>query len=154
MTPLLDEVVPFLEARGLRVDVERVEDGARIDASAADDDGLPWQVFVGVDEVDRRVGVYGLGLIPIPREQRGAVAMLLTKINYGLTIGNFELDLDDGDLRYKTSIDVGADPLTPTLLAGLFGANVAAMREYLDTINGLAIGVTTLEQALSAVDDF
>jgi len=30
----------------------------------------------------------------------------LTRANYGLNIGNFEMDFQDGEIRFKTAIDV------------------------------------------------
>jgi hypothetical protein len=37
-----------------------------------------------------------------PEEVRLAVAEFLTRANYGMRIGNFELDYSDGEVRYKT----------------------------------------------------
>ena len=50
--------------------------------------------------------------IRVAEEQRQIVAELLARINYGLNIGNFELDMTDGEIRYKTSIDVEGGELT------------------------------------------
>ena len=38
-----------------------------------------------------------------------AIAEFLTRTNYSMIIGNFELDFADGEIRYKTSIDVQGD---------------------------------------------
>src|SRR5215212_5325423 len=42
---------------------------------------------------------------PVPPERREAVALLLTRANYGIYLGNFEMDLDDGEIRFKVSVD-------------------------------------------------
>jgi len=44
--------------------------------------------------------------------KRGAVAEFINRANYGIIIGNFEMDFADGEIRYKTSIDVQGDKLT------------------------------------------
>ncbi|MFG6332067.1 MAG: YbjN domain-containing protein [Lachnospiraceae bacterium] len=38
-------------------------------------------------------------------EQRPAVAEFLTRANYGLKLGNFEMDYRDGEVRYKCAVD-------------------------------------------------
>jgi len=40
----------------------------------------------------------------------------LTRANYGMMIGNFEMDFTDGEIRYKTSIDVEGDKLSSALI--------------------------------------
>ena len=69
-----------------------------------------------------------------------AIAHFLTLTNYGLIIGNFELDLSDCEIRYKTSIDVEGDRLTPALIKRLVYTNVTMMDQYLPGI--LEQGVT------------
>src|SRR5829696_3263734 len=42
---------------------------------------------------------------------RTAMAVRLARINYGLVLGNFVIDLSDGEVRFKASIDFGgAEP--------------------------------------------
>ena len=36
---------------------------------------------------------------------RDKVAEFLTRANYGLTYGNFEMDYEDGEVRYKMTVD-------------------------------------------------
>lgn len=39
----------------------------------------------------------------IPQDKRAEVAAYITRANYGLHVGNFEMDWNDGELRYKTT---------------------------------------------------
>src|SRR5438874_9539363 len=39
-----------------------------------------------------------------PEDKRPVLADFLTRANYGLYVGNFEMDYNDGEVRYKTSI--------------------------------------------------
>ena len=39
----------------------------------------------------------------VPEDKRVAVAEYLTRANYGLHVGNFEMDMEDGEVRYKTT---------------------------------------------------
>ena len=38
-------------------------------------------------------------------ESRARVAEFITRANYGLTYGNFEMDFSDGEIRYKMTVD-------------------------------------------------
>lgn len=65
-----------------------------------------WVCLLRVFEQTERVLVYSLLPDSVPEAQRSDLALMLTQINYGLIVGNFEMDLDDGEIRYKTSLDV------------------------------------------------
>ena len=66
-----------------------------------------------------------MGGLPICTE----IAQFLTPANYGTLIGNFELDFKDGEIRYKTSIDVEGDRLTPALIKRLVYSTLATNAE-------------------------
>ncbi|MEZ5253623.1 MAG: YbjN domain-containing protein [Microthrixaceae bacterium] len=59
--------------------------------------------------------VYVLTDVRVPEDRRLAVAELFTRANYGMRIGNFELDLRDGEVRYKSSVDFEHNALTASL---------------------------------------
>ncbi|MDO5299554.1 MAG: YbjN domain-containing protein [Clostridia bacterium] len=42
---------------------------------------------------------------------RLAVAEYLTRVNFNMRNGNFELNMDDGEIRFKTYVHVGKQPL-------------------------------------------
>src|SRR5829696_8831933 len=47
----------------------------------------------------------------VAEEHRTAMAVRLARINYGLGLGNFVIDLSDDEVRFKASIDFGgAEP--------------------------------------------
>lgn len=70
----------------------------------------------------------------VPEHKRNDLAILLTKINYGLIIGNFEMDFSDGELRYKTSIDFEGVELVLPLIDNLFNANLAYIEYFYDQL--------------------
>jgi hypothetical protein len=105
-----------------------------------------WHCLAKVREAEDQCVFYSLYPEAIPEDKRSILAEFLTRANYGMILGNFELDFDDGEIRYKTSIDVEGDRLTPTLVQNLVYTNVMTMDQYLPGI--LAI----LEQNLTAKD--
>lgn len=68
--------------------------------------------------------------VHIPEEKLAAAAELITRANRGMRIGNFELDYEDGEVRYKTSIDVEGGHLTHKMIDNLLHANLSTMDRY------------------------
>jgi hypothetical protein len=57
----------------------------------------------------------------VPQPRRQAIATLLARVNYGLVIGNFELDLDDGEVRFKASAPAPTADQLKALVATALG---------------------------------
>jgi hypothetical protein len=69
-----------------------------------------------------------------------------------MTLSNFGLDYTDGEIRYKTSIDVEGDRLTPALIKRLVFTNVAMMDQYLPGIRAILEHNATPEEAIRLVE--
>jgi hypothetical protein len=57
--------------------------------------------------------------IKAPENKRLEAMEFITRANYGAIIGNFEMDISDGEITYKTSLDVEGAELTETLILSL-----------------------------------
>jgi len=77
-----------------------------------------------------QVTVYFLLDTAVPEDKRALACEFLTRANYGLTIGNFEMDFSDGEVRYKTSVDVEGGQLAPQMVKTLFAANLLTLDRY------------------------
>jgi hypothetical protein len=66
----------------------------------------------------------------VPEDKRPTAAEFLTRANYGLRIGNFEMDMEDGEVRYKVSVDVEGSQLTPIMVKNMIGTGVKTMDRY------------------------
>ena len=80
------------------------------------------------------------------------MAELLTRVNYGLVAGNFEMDLDDGEIRYKTALALGGTPLTEPLFDGILSPNLMAMQRYLPALRDVAAGRLSPVEAVALVE--
>lgn len=69
-----------------------------------------------------------------PEDKRMIMCTFLTRANYGLTLGNFEMDMDDGEIRYKTSIDITDGTLAMGMIKALMYANFSTMNRYSEGI--------------------
>jgi hypothetical protein len=99
-----------------------------------------WTCYAKAREEQEQFVFYSICPVNTPENKRLAVAEFLTRANSGMIIGNFELDFVDGEIRYKTSIDVDGDTLTSALIKRLVYANVMMMDAYLPGIMSVIYG--------------
>jgi hypothetical protein len=130
MASLYDVLRDFL-AEGWEL-LERPEDGAILFPVAGQSGA--WTTIAQARETERQAFFYSVLREHVPEDRRGEAATLLARLNWGLPLGAFELDLDDGQVRFRTSIDVGEAELTPALLKPLLIANLTLMDHHLPAI--------------------
>jgi hypothetical protein len=111
-----------------------------------------WTCYAQVKEDQQIFFFYSVSPVNVPEEKRMAAAEFITRANYGLKIGNFELDFTDGELRYKTSIDVENDRLTTALVSNLVYANLWTMDRYLPGILSVVYGDVSPVEAVERVE--
>jgi hypothetical protein len=93
-----------------------------------------WTCVAETFEDDDEFVFYSGCPIQAPQEKRHSIAELLCRINYVLTIGNFEMDFEDGEIRCRTSLNLMGHPLGAMLISQIVYQNVTAMNHYLPAI--------------------
>jgi len=88
----------------------------------------------------------------VPEEKRLALAEFVTRANCGLWLGNFELDFRDGEIRYKTSLDVADGELTGQMLASLIHRNCGTVDRYLPGIMSVLWNDVSPEDAIGLAE--
>jgi hypothetical protein len=91
--------------------------------------------------------------VRVPEHMRAAVAEYLTRANYGLRIGNFEMDYSDGEVRYKSSLDFEGSELTPALIRNAIYPAVQTMDRYMPGILAVIFGGKQPEDAIAEVEE-
>ena len=112
-----------------------------------------WNCFAKVREQQRQFLFYSVLPIQAEENKLANIAEFITRANYGMAIGNFELDFTDGEIRYKTSIDVDGDRLNFDLFRNLVYTNVMMMDEYLPGIMSVIQGEMEAEEAILRVEN-
>jgi hypothetical protein len=109
-----------------------------------------WNCCAKAREEQQQFVFYSVCPITAPESQRQAIAEFIARANYDMIIGNFELDFRDGEIRYKTSIDVEGDRLSFACINNLVYANVNMMDKYLpgiiSVINGDVLPISAINQ--------
>jgi hypothetical protein len=107
--------------------------------------------FAQAREEEQQFIFYSYSLENVPAERRQAMAEFIARANYGIVLGNFEIDFSDGEVRFKTSIDVEGSELTPALIEPVMYANVLTMDEYLPGLLAVSQGTATPEEAVNQI---
>ena len=112
-----------------------------------------WTCYGIAREQQRQFALYSKLGFKVPPDTRSAVAEFLTLANYGMIIGNFEMDMSDGEVKFKTSIDVSGGELTHGMLDALFGFNLAMFDKYLDALTAVALAAKGPQRAIAEVEE-
>jgi len=112
-------------------------DGAPVLVSELSGPEGRWDFYAQAVEEKDLVLLYSIAPERVPEERRLDVSEFLTKANYGLADGNFELDFDDGEVRYKTVLHVQGEALDALLVRRLVRSNGTALETYLPSINSV-----------------
>lgn len=145
---LLDDVEAFFGGIGWRLE-PTADGGMRV--GRFEGESGKWPFLVSTREQYAQVMFYSIAPEETEAPRRAAMAELLARINWNLVIGNFEMDMSDGEVRFKTSVDVEDIGAHSTLLRNLAQANVLTMDRYLPTVRAVQ-GGATVEDALAALE--
>lgn len=95
---------------------------------------------------------YAVAPVRVVAESRLVVAEYITRANYGLRIGNFELDFSDGEVRYKSSIDFEGEQLTGNLIRNTIYPAVELLDTYLSGLMKVAFGGVEPALAIAEIE--
>lgn len=141
-------VVEFLEGRGWTVDV----DGSLIrTVIRTEEQAFPCAV-VAVEEVGQLVA-YSVFPDTVDPERRESVAELATRANVRLTVGNLEIDLDAGQVRFRTGLAVGQSPVTEEMVERVIVDNAATAVAYFPLVAAVADGRMSPAEAVAVLGD-
>ena len=91
--------------------------------------------------------------ITVPEETRAAAAAYLAYVNCGLLVGGFELDMEDGEVSYKTVGCFEPDSgLSPAVILRLTYAGFSMIDRYLPGLFDVAFGGKQPQQAFAEIE--
>lgn len=144
---LYDVVKQFFDEDEWPYDAD--EENSRLHTGFSTSDGQSWRCRAIADEERYVVLFFSQAPSNAPYESRLAMAEFLTRANYGLRLGNFEMDINDGEVRYRTSVDMQDAVLTTAVVRNLVYANVLTMKRYLPGIEAVMQGSMTAVEAVA-----
>ena len=138
-TALFEKIADYMASS--RQHFESEPDGGLIVAHIGGEHGT-WHTYIQITDDDeaRRVVIHAHLQALIAASTRKQVAELLTRINYDLVIGNFELGLHDCETLFKTSVDLADSQLTLAMFERMYQLNCQVMNEHYGQIWNVAFG--------------
>lgn len=149
MPAILDELIIFFEEDDWRFD--QMHDMPAVHTVFTGDNSK-WDCYAHAREDTSQCVFYSVLPVTVPPNKRAAAAEFITRANYGMMIGNFEMNYDDGEVRYKTSIDVTGDQINFALIKQLVYANCATMDQYLPGLMSVIYTDTPPAQAVAKIE--
>jgi hypothetical protein len=111
-----------------------------------------WTCFAQAREDQQQLIFYSVCPNAAPEDRRAAAMEFITRANYELVIGNYEMDLRDGEIRYKTSVDVEGTEISSALIRQVVYFNVMTMNKYLPGLMSVLYANVTPEQAIRQIE--
>lgn len=147
--PLLDAVKKFLEEDNWYY--EQIE-GRTVLRMAFKGDNGEWMVLIQTKEDAGQALFYSVLTEKVPAEQRSLAGEYLHRANYGLPMGCFELDFEDGEVRFRTSVDVEDGAPSPAQIKTYLYTNVSTCDWYLPGLKRVLSGAQTPEAAIHEIE--
>lgn len=125
--PIRQRIMTFLTDDGWNFQQDKYSLNTRVRCKNA-----VFPIYIYILEENPTIQVYSYLDTVIPENKRAAVSEFCTRVNHNMPIGNFEFDMDEGEVRYKTSIALGnnIEFLTDELLDRLIVTNYSNMDLY------------------------
>jgi hypothetical protein len=145
----LDTVTAYLDERGFRYHVDPVQ--KRIHHTVWGR-STNYRVELRVTHEDTLFLAYIYIPIAVRDEKfRTSANELLTRANYGLSVGNFEFDTRDGEIRIKVSQAIGSFPLEKEVIGRLLRSALSSADRYFPAlVQHLYAGITPEDAVYTA----
>ncbi len=89
---------------------------------------IPFGCYAEINPEMRGFVFRAIWQLPFPPETRAAVAEYLHRVNYPVPVGGWAIDLDDGDVRWKSGLYFGDGELTDELMFEVVNSSFALIR--------------------------
>jgi len=109
-------------------------------------------LFVSREDKDQYL-IYAIAPVEVPEKDRSKICEFFARANYGLMIGNFELDMNDGEMRYKVSVTLEDAGLTHGMVSSMLKYCISTMDKYYREIMNVIYGSISPEEAIRHVED-
>jgi len=147
MNESLEQVVELFQAKDWKFEVDEESDLVR---TGIEGDNGHWQVMAIASDDDDAVLMLSLFPQKCPTHRRAPYAELLTRINFGMMMGCFEMDYDSGRIHFKTTLPFARGNLNAALLENVVMVNLARMDRFLPVIMSVIYAGISPARALAA----
>ena len=148
MGPLLEKAMAYFQIDDW--DIHPISD--TVIQTAFKGDNGEWDCLAVVLEESGHFLFYSILGTHVPESMWSQMGLFLHRANHGLNIGNFEFDLLQGEIRFKTSVQSKSDLFTRDLFQSLVHHNVLVVDEYLPGIESIINEGMSAEAAIMMIE--
>lgn len=105
-----------------------------------------------VDEDGDLFQIFACSPVRIPEGARFLVSEAITRANYGLRLGKFEMDFEDGEVRFQISQMLAEGVLHDEIIGRSFAAATAILDQYLPAVLSVVYGNEPPREAIRRVE--
>lgn len=146
---LLQAVITFFQDNGWQFSHNPAESTLTVNYQGENGE---WTLSAITSEEDQFCIFYSTFPQLVPPEKHLVFTEFLTRVNYGLPIGNFEFNLDSGEIRYKTSLEAPVNEMTSAVIERLVDANAFTMDGFISGLQRLLEEDVTPLEVLSDLE--
>lgn len=111
-----------------------------------------YRIVAHVDAESELFQVYGYSPIRVPEGSRPAIAEAVARANYGLRVGKFEFNVDEGDLRFQASQALLSESVGESVIDRLITTTMAMLDMYLPAFLSVIYGNELPKDAIRCVE--
>lgn len=149
METTFENLVEFFETEGLMYDA-RPEGGVVIASFGAQN--LSVCIYFALLADEGLLQLFAPLPAKIPQGCRPAIAEAITRANFGMKMGKFELDYSSGELRFQIANAFTAEGLDAEIIRRLIGTAVHVVDHYFPAMMSIVYGNELPDDAIRHVD--
>ena len=112
----------------------------RLESYLTDPQGNRLRLTICADQEAGNVMVFFRALCMVPRRRRSQAAEYLTRANWGMAIGSFDMDWNDGEVLFRASLSAPTHGVTAEIVGRLIDAAFWSMRRYGEGLERTVVG--------------
>jgi hypothetical protein len=149
MSSIFTAVVTFFQEKNWDYDV--VTSDSILSTEVAGENGS-WKCLILIEEEAQYLCFYSILPFNVNPNRKEFLAEFLMRANFGMKIGNFEMDFEDGEIRYKTSLNLGHIDINSAIIERLIYSNLSMMDIYLPGIMKVMYADISPQEAIVEVE--
>lgn len=154
MKPITKVVSEWAEKYFNDTDIEISEGGNRATYrfTCSDKGDFEYRAFVEIYETRPGLTIFHYAPFKVPQQYRKTVAEALVLANYALVNGAIGMDMQDGEVRYKTSVDVMESSLSVAMINEMVDRGTSILDQYLPALAAIIYAGQSADAAFAKAD--